>query len=199
MKQQAVEFMHHLDDLWLRKSAWVRKLVAGPGSHATKKTYTVGICKKKIDQMLEACEDLFVLKMARRELYAVTLYSHQRKITGHGYRDRFERMYKWALCKFSGPIIYMFWKGNRCLYVGRGDSPKRLRAYRKSYYLKATTLEVFRIQSKSQLSKAECLAVHLYEPKDNAIWPASRKWHKKCPVCNRLKKVEDELEWLFSS
>jgi hypothetical protein len=81
--------------------------------------------------------------------------------------------------------------------VGKGKSWRRLRSYDRSAYLHAQCIEVFEITSKSQLGKAECLATHLFEPRDQKVKPAKVKWGKACPICRKHDDVRDKLKTLF--
>jgi hypothetical protein len=105
---------------------------------------------------------------------------------------------EWAEAKLDGPIIYVFWRGKCCLYVGKGITSRRLRNYRKSaYLLQATRVEVFEITHRSQLACAECLATHLFRPRDNRVKAAKVKWGKSCPICKQHDAVRSELRDLF--
>jgi len=107
-------------------------------------------------------------------------------------------MLDWAGSSLSGPIVYGFWKGNRCLYIGKGGSWRRLKSYEKSaYLLQATRIKAFCIKTKSQLAKAECLATHLFNPRDKKMKPAKVKWGKKCPICRKHDEVRRQVQNLF--
>ena len=93
---------------------------------------------------------------------------------------------------------YSFWRGKKCLYLGKGKSWKRLRSYRKTIYVhQGTLLKVRGITSKSHLGKAECLAHHLDKPGHNIIRPARTKWGKGCPVCKATREIRNDLKSLF--
>lgn len=97
-----------------------------------------------------------------------------------------------------GPIIYSFWKGSRCLYVGKGKSYRRLSAYKGHHYLTvADSLKVWRVKSKNKVPSAECLAVHLFRPRFNENKPAKVKWGKKCPVCRSHDELKEDLDSLL--
>ena len=98
----------------------------------------------------------------------------------------------------SGPIVYAFWKGKKCLYVGKGAKPTRLLTHRKSYGREAESVELWFVRSKSFLPQAECLATHLFQPRDLAMRPSRAAWGKKCPVCVRHDEIRRELSGLFA-
>lgn len=121
-----------------------------------------------------------------------------RYIAGYGIKNRFDHLHSWAQQRFDEPIIYSFWKGKRCLYVGKGKSYRRLNAYKHSHYLMAANcIEVWPVMSENKLPSSECLAVHLFKPSDNENKPAKVKWGKRCPICRRHDNVKEELDSLL--
>lgn len=63
----------------------------------------------------------------------------------------------------------------------------------------ASLVEVYGVRGKSYLPRVECLLVHLYEPRDNKVQPASQKWGKACPVCRLHDRVRERLHSLPAS
>src|SRR5690606_2727311 len=110
------------------------------------------------------------------------------KLKGRGPVARGESLATFART-LTGPIVNAFWRGRRCLYVGKGLRPTRLISHRKSYGREADSVEVFCVRSRSYLPKAECLATHLFEPRDLAVRPARAAWGEKWPVCVRHDQV----------
>ena len=197
-KQAAKRFSRLLDELWQRRTGALRRLVPGAAKGKRKK-----FTKKKKDQlvrkMLDAAHQVLVQRYARKELKKAAGKSRRKRIKGFGIQDRYKRMREWADSKLRGPIVYSFWRGKKCLYVGKGKSPRRLRSYKKSIYLKeASLLRVWEVGAQKRLPKVECLAVHLFKPRDNLIGPARKKWAQKCPVCHSLRKIKKDLKHLFS-
>jgi len=106
--------------------------------------------------------------------------------------------FAWSEARLEGPIVYAFGRGRKCLYVGKGSSWKRLCSYVKSaYLLQATCVEVFCITTRSQLGKTECLATHLFNPRDNKMKASRTKWGKACPICKKHDEVQKDLKSLF--
>jgi len=191
------KFRRLLSDLWARRTRNLLKAVAG-SKVASKKKFSKPIRDRFVRRMLEAAHDTLVLRIGRKEYARLYHGRHRRHIRGYGFRNRYRRIRKWAERHLTGPIVYSFWRNRRCLYVGKGATYKRLGAYKKSIYLKeATLLKVWRIRSLAMLPKAECLAVHLFQPRDNIIGPARLKKRHKCPVCKELRKIRRELRSLF--
>jgi hypothetical protein len=107
-------------------------------------------------------------------------------------------MFQWARRKLRGPIVYSFWKGKSCLYVGKGKSYRRLRSYKKTIFLRpGHSLEVWQVKTKRALPSAECLAIHLFSPRYNENKPARVKWGGKCPICRMHDFVQEEISSLL--
>ncbi|MFM7734775.1 MAG: hypothetical protein ACKOCT_20695 [Alphaproteobacteria bacterium] len=131
-------------------------------------------------------------------LRAITTGTRLTRLGGRGLENRFQRMCDWAESNLRGPIIYSFWRGNRCLYVGKGESWRRLRSYRRDILLAtATSLRVRMIAGKSHLAMAECMSIHLYEPRYNINQSSKPKYSKKCPICQTNLAIREELRSLF--
>ncbi|MEK7469884.1 MAG: hypothetical protein AAB074_21155 [Planctomycetota bacterium] len=192
------DFHRKLDDLWSRRTEELRALVGirhrGPRLKFNKK-----IREQRIRELTELATEI-LREDAKDEIEARLNQTGRRHIRGYGIQDRFDRIWDWAESWIRGPIVYLFWKGSRCLYVGRGNSWKRLGSYEKSWYLKeADLLEVLCVAGKSNLPLVECLCVHLYEPRDNKSKPANKKWGKSCPICLTHDRIQDELRFVFAT
>lgn len=192
------KFVRVLDDAVERRTEQLRRLVVAPNQGAPKK-YTRTIRDRLKKKILLAASAVLVNEHAETELAKTAVRRRLRFIKGFGLTDRFDRLYRWAERKLDGPIVYAFWRGKKCLYVGKGKSLRRLRHYDKSVYLwHANALEVWEIKSKNQLPRAECLAIHLFKPRDNKQKKAAKvKWGKVCPICKRHDKIASETNSLL--
>lgn len=191
-------FLHVLDEAVERRTGQLRRLVVS-GDHGAPKQYTKTIRDKLKKQILSAASAVLVDEHASAEFKKLVVRRRLRFIKGFGTADRFDRLYRWARRKLDGPIVYAFWRHKTCLYVGKGKSYRRLKHYEKSVYLwHATALEVWEIKTKSQLPRAECLAIHLFEPRDNKQKKAAKvKWGKVCPICKRHDEIASETSSLL--
>jgi len=141
---------------------------------------------------------ILVRRVAKRAFRDIADRRQLHFVKGRGLLARGADLLEWAGRKLDGPIVYVFWRGKRCLYVGKGNSPRRLRNYQKSaYVIQATCVEVFEISSRSHLARAECLATHLFMPRDNKVKAAKVKWGKACPVCKQHDGIHRTLRDLF--
>ena len=192
----AKAFDRELDDLWHRRTAPIRAHVRRrPGAP---KSLTKKGRENAIAALCRLAEQVICRRDARRELESIVRRSRRTVLRGRGLEARFGNIKTWAQKHLKGPIIYSFWRGNRCLYVGKGKSWRRLGAYQKSVYLRdASTLRVKMVRSPSYLPKAECLCTHLYEPRDNRAKAASKTYPQKCPICRATKQIRDEIRELF--
>lgn len=191
------QFSKKLDDLWKRRTAGLRALVVRKGSGQPLQ-FTRGRRDRSIDQAQEIATRVLLKREGRKEFSRVVHKRQLRQIKGRGGIDRGQKLVNWVKEKVRGPIVYAFWRNRTCLYVGKGGSWKRLRGYAKSIYVRdATCLEVFQISGKSQLAKAECLATHLYNPRDNKVKAADVRWGKVCPICKKHDRIRSELKAIF--
>jgi hypothetical protein len=164
--------------------------VVSPNQGAPKK-YSKTIRDRLKKKILLAASAVLVNEHAENELAKAVVRRRLRFINGFGLTNRFDKLYRWARRRLDGPIVYAFWRGKKCLYVGKGKSYRRLKHYDKSVYLwHANALEVWQIKSKNRLPRAECLAIHLFKPRDNKQKKAAKvKWGKACPICKRHDEI----------
>jgi hypothetical protein len=184
------KFLRVLDDAVERRTEQLRRLVVSPNQGAPKK-YIRTIRDRLKKRILLAASTVLVNEHSENEIARTVVRRRLRFIKGFGLANRFERLYMWAARKLDGPIVYAFWRGKKCLYVGKGKSYRRLKHYDKSVYLwHANALEVWQIKSKSRLPRAECLAIHLFKPRDNKQKKAAKvKWGEVCPICKRHDEI----------
>ncbi|OGW72794.1 MAG: hypothetical protein A2Y02_02675 [Omnitrophica bacterium GWA2_52_12] len=153
--------------------------------------------EKIIEELLEIATVILLKSEGHQEIKKARSGRHLRHLKARGLERRAEKMLAWA-SSLKGPIVYIFWRGRKCLYVGKGKNWSRLRAYDKSAYLiQATCLEVFCLKTSGQLGKVECLATHLFKPLYQKVKPAKVKWGKDCPVCEKHDLIRAELKSLF--
>jgi hypothetical protein len=192
----ATEFLRLLDRAMKRRTDAMRRLVI-PTKGAPKKMNKRVRDSLRAD-LLDSASQLLVREKARKEFQRLATPRQLRFIAGHGIRKRFDNLYSWARENLHGPVIYSFWKGSRCLYVGKGKSYRRLSAYKGHHYLTvADSLKVWQVRSKNKVPSAECLAVHLFRPRFNENKPAKVKWGKKCPVCRSHDELKEDLDSLL--
>lgn len=190
-------FLVQLDNLWKRRTAVLRSLVVSRGAGQPPK-FSRAVRDHLIEELLDDATELLIKSTGHKEFKKVVSERRLRQIRGHGLLNRGRNLMRWVEAELDGPIVYAFWRSNRCLYIGKGKTPGRLWHYERSAYLiQATCLKVFLVPRVSELGKAECLATHLFQPRDQKIIPAKAKWGKECPVCQQHDAIREELSMLF--
>jgi hypothetical protein len=190
------QFSRKLDDLWRRRTAGLRSQII-PKGVGKPPSFSKPVRQKFVNELLTDASDILIGREARPELNKITKTRRLKHIKGRGLAKRAQNMLAWAE-SLDGPIVYVFWKNDRCLYVGKGGSWRRLKNYEKSaYLLQATCIEVFCVTTKSQVPKAECLATHLFDPRDKKMKPAKVKWGKACPICRKHDHIRGQVQNLF--
>jgi len=165
----------------------------GPQKVFTKRHREDGIA-----ELQELAEQILRKAVVPGRLKEITSGSRRTMLRGRGIDDRFKQMCAWAEQSLRGPIIYSFWRGKRCLYVGKGGSWRRLRSYRRHILLQeATSLRVRMVAGKSHVAMAECMSIHLHNPKHNINQSSKPKYSKRCPICKTNREIRDELRSLF--
>lgn len=189
------QFHRKLDQLWKRQTENLRSLIKPkPGKPLA---FTRVTRNRLIAQLLELATQVLLRRSARRAFQETYVKRRLFHLRGHGPRARGDSLVTFSK-SLSGPIVYAFWKGKHCLYVGKGHKPSRLKSHRKSYGREADSVEVYFVRSRTFLPKAECLATHMFEPRDLAVRPSRVAWGKKCPVCARHDQIRRELFGLFA-
>jgi hypothetical protein len=192
----ANQFRDSLREAIDRRTDSMTRIILG-GRGAPKK-FNKAVRNKLRTKILDRASHILTRQSAKSEFRSLITNRRLRYISGRGVRQRFDSIYSWARKRVRGPIVYAFWRRKRCLYVGKGLSYRRLRAYKKNIYLKdATCVEIWQIASKAKLPSAECLAIHLFDPLDNRMKAAKVKWGKKCPVCRRHDEFKKEVDSLL--
>lgn len=193
------QFRRKLDQLWKRQTAEIHALLKPKRGRPL--AFTRAARNRMIGDLLELASDSLCRRIARSSFGETLLARRLYHLKGHGPRARGESLVAFAKAMnaiIDHPVVYAFWRGRRCLYVGKGLRLSRLVSHRKSYGREADSVEVFFIRSKSFLPQAECLATHLFDPRDFAVRPARAAWGKKCPVCLRHDRIRRELFGLFA-
>jgi hypothetical protein len=190
------EFLSRLRRLMERRTDAIRRIVI-PSKGTPQKMDRKIRDRLRVD-LLDSASQILVRERAKKEFQRLTGQRRLHFISGRGVENRFSDLYFWARSNLRGPIIYSFWKGRKCLYVGKGKSHRRLRGYRNSHYLiAADSVRVWQVRSRNKLPGAECLAVHLFNPTKNTNKPARVKWGRKCPICRRHDELKSDLDSLL--
>lgn len=97
-------------------------------------------------------------------------------------------------------LVYVFWRGKKCLKVGRSEiGLKRIEQQKGSaLFQKARRVVVFFPSGglKRSVPALECALTHLYniEP---PIKPSKKKWRERCPLCKKRSWVKKKIRAWF--
>lgn len=190
------QFENHLDEIWHRWTDSLRSRVRS--RRGARKTFSRQHREKCIERLSGTAETFFVKRDAKNSWRCLVVAQRRVLLNQRGVSRKHQRLMELIDTLRDGPIIYTFWRGKTCLYVGKSRSTSRLKSYRRSTILdKATRCCVFSIRAQSFLEQAECLAIHLWNPKQNEYRAAERHYSKKCPICKEVKQITRELRDLF--
>jgi len=200
---KAKEFERALDQLFRERTHWLRTAVGhtkpGPAPQFTKAKV-----EKKLSQLENLARVILCKKRAEQEFdKIVESYRqwHIKKGKGWRWRERRASFGRWYDTQVKAShCIYSFWdKNRRCLYIGRSINGKgRPQAhFEKFWFPRATRIDIAIVSTPSQVHRAECLAIDLWDPLYNDRQSAKHKYQKKCPVCSDVKEISAELRSLF--
>jgi hypothetical protein len=171
----------------------------GIRKHSKEFNWTRDYRNKRIRALMEIADQI-ILREAKIKLCECISAPKKKRYTGPN-KSRGEDIYNWARTTFpKGPILYSFWKGQRCIYVGKGQSHGRIASYKKSKYMYKSVANQIRISSirgHSYSHLAEHLAYRLYEPKENINEPARGRYNKRCILCRKEEQIEKALQGLL--
>jgi hypothetical protein len=198
----ATEFERQLQKLFDRRTSWLRKAIGKtrPGRpHVFNRRKVV----PKLDELGELAADILVRRRGQREFLRVVdgkRQWHVKRGKGFGIDTKKRRFKKWY-GKYIGNknCVYAFWSRKGCVYVGRTSRGKGRPAgwFDRVWFQPVTRIDIFSVPRRSEVPKAECLAVHLFDPTENKNWPSMESYTKKCPICKATKEIDHELENIF--
>lgn len=196
------EFKRELERLSLRRTADVRKQV-GISSFGPTPSFTRRMVGDHIENLKELTKQIMIKRCATREFNRVIKFTrrwHPKRGKGWGvdakqssFREWFENKVDWSHC------IYVFWSKNRCEYVGKthGGSGRPRNHFEKFWFNAVTQIDIYAVERESEVAKAECLAIDLWNPRRNDYAASRPKYSKRCPVCSVAMQVSDELKTIF--
>src|SRR5208282_5857695 len=83
----------------------------------------------------------------------------------------------------SQNCVYVFWSGRRCEYVGRTvrGRGRPSSQFDKFWFGSVTRVDIYSVGGPSSVPKAECLAIHLFDPRQNVNSASRPKYARRCP------------------
>lgn len=100
-----------------------------------------------------------------------------------------------------GNCVYVFWSGRKCEYVGRAlrGKGRPFNSFEKYWFTSVTRVDIYSVATPTVVPKAECFAIHIFEPRRNAISSSRPKFSKRCPICATDRQLRRELNAIFPS
>lgn len=193
------EFNRQLDAVFKRRTYWLRTEIGGRPAGAQLR-FTKAKLDEAILKLQSLASEVIATDQAKKEFSDLVVKKKQWHIKGRGRPEKKSRFDTWISQNFNHRnLIYIFWNGRKCLYVGKTENGKGRPQdhFDKFWFSEATRIDIYAVQQKTQVLKLECLAKHRFLPSRNKIDPPTKKWYKKCPVCALHEQIYSEMRSIF--
>jgi len=195
---EGVRFDRRLDLLWDKRVEHLRKAVREGG--AQRSGLRKNFARSRINSIVQAAEKSLAQKIGKRALLDHADDRDSWRVKGRGPVQKMESFKKWYDLKVEHfNSVYIFWQGNRCLYVGRTRHGRGRPAqhFRSHWGHRADRVVVYSFKGQRNLPMLECLAIHWYDPAYNLKRASQRQRTPKCPVCTMRRLLRMELRHIF--
>jgi len=195
-----------MDDMWERRQNQILQPL-GIKSGGARKLWNKEMRNKKVNKLMNIIEEYLVDKNPRlkRKYFNSWEYLSKQYIRLKGTVDwKREDAKDWIDDENARGakkrFIYILWRGRKCLYVGQSiQGGKRFRGHHKSNpWARADRLEIRSPTNVRLLDFLECMSIHLYSPFYNETLVRRQKGRTQCEICEKLDKVQSELESIFT-
>ena len=201
MSKAAKRFDGVLYDLFERRTHRLHTYmwpISGSAPQLKRKTVNSGI--KRLQTIAE--DDFLRSKHAKQLLngFDYKRQWHAKMGKGFGLPAKKRSFKTWYESKITTKnCVYAFWRGKRCLYVGRTINGKgRPTAhFEKHWFAQATRLDVYGFDGRRDVPRFECLLTHKRTPMRSKMKPSQKKYYSRCPICEGKKFIQDEVRWIF--
>lgn len=201
-KHAAIEFNRLLDELFLKRTHWIRTAVRSSPQGRPPVLNRRGITKaiERLQDLASEClaedyawSEFDRLVEEKRQWHVTTSKGWGRDAKKKSFNLWFDRTIRFQNC------IYIFWSNSTCLYVGRTMRGKgRPQSHFNTHWLSKTTrIDIYSTSSGNEVPKLECLAIHRFDPVYNKRRASKKMWAKTCPVCDVHEMIDDELRGIF--
>ena len=204
MSKYQSEFNHELDRLYHIRTDRLRHML-GPKIKGKSPKFNRDIRNRVIENLKEITAEALVKDFTRKEIKRRVEKKRSWLITrGKGVnldakKENFKEWYD-KKCQGHRTCIYIFWRGRKCLYVGKTQKgPNRIisHIYDKRFG-NPSRITLYLTRAKRNLPILECLAIHNFNPRINKTKAAKKKFTAKCPLCKRTRQIEKDLRRIFS-
>jgi hypothetical protein len=198
----ATKFERELQKLFHRRTSWLRKAI-GKNRPGRPHMFNRRRVEPKLNELGELAAKILVRRRARKEFRRVVdgkRQWHIKRGKGFGISAKGKKFKRWYE-KYIGNknCVYLFWSGKGCVYVGRTLRGKGRPVvwFDRVWFQPVSRIDIYSVPRRSEVPKAECLAVHLFDPSKNKNWPSIGSYTKKCPICRATKEIDHELKSIF--
>lgn len=196
------QFERKLGRLFHRRTDWLRKAI-GKHRPGRPRGFTRKKVKPKLDELGDLAAKIITGRRAKKEFRRLIADKRQWQTkrgkgwNRHAKKDSFRRWYERHIG--SRNCVYVFWSGKTCEYVGRTIRGKGRPAhwFTVFWFHNVTRIDIYTIGRKSEVGKAECLAMHIFDPRQNQNWASFQDYTKRCPICEATKEIDAELKSIF--
>ena len=195
------QFSRELKKLFRRRTAWLHSAV-GKKSPGRAPAFTKKRVKPALEKLAKIARESLINRRARPEFDAVTVAKRQWHLKNKGWgvrakRDSFKRWYERNIQSHN--CVYVLWSHRRCEYVGRTlrGKGRPSSSFEKYWFRSVTRIDIYSVRTPTVVAKAECLAIHIFEPRRNEISSSRPKFSKRCPICVADRDLKRELSAIF--
>ncbi len=197
------KFDETLDKLFADRTHWLKSLIRRrqPGAAPRFRRRRV---EKSIDRLQGLATETLLssnLLTPIDNFYDQKKQWHPKRGKGHGVIAKSRAFKKWYEEEIDHKnCVYVFWNGNRCLYVGRTLNGKGRPSshFNKHWFSKAHRIDILGSSSKRKVPALECRLTHELEPSYSRIKPSRSKHFQRCQICEVEKHIRDEMKSIFA-
>jgi hypothetical protein len=201
-KHPAVAFRRELDELFHRRTDWLRVSVDGsrPGRPLS---LNRGHVRNSIRRLQQLASDALANDLARKEFHSGVRGRrswHPKRGKGHGRDAKRAAFKRWFRREFGkGTYVYVFWSHRKCVYVGKtAKAGGRIAGhFEKHWFSSVSRIDVYQTKGRRALQALECLAIHRFQPARNKFRAERKKWTRKCALCRIHRDIKSELTTVF--
>jgi hypothetical protein len=196
------KFERGLERLFHRRTSWLRKAI-GKSRPGRPHVFNRKRVEPRLNELGNLAAEILVQRRGRKEFRRIVDGKRQWHVKrGKGFgidakRKRFKRWYERHIGNKN--CVYVFWSGKSCIYVGRTLRGKGRPAgwFDRVWFQPVSRIDIHSVLRPSEVPKAECLAVHLFDPSENKNWPSFGSYIKECPICQATRDIGNELASIF--
>ncbi len=199
---RAATFNRELDNVFRKRSHWLRTVLRGPRPGPPAKLKRRHL-ERAVAKLQGIAAEAFATALARKEFKRSVRQRkswHAKRGKGFRFEQRQRAFNQWYDDHItSQSCIYVFWARWRCVYVGRTTRGGRRPSshFDRAWFRPVTRVDVYETTGRRVLPALECLAIHRFQPVRNKFRAQERRWTRKCPLCALHRDIERELRDIF--